>query len=470
VLLTGCTGGGSNDPSIGRQLSGSQAVIISLQNAPDLSHLFLPYNGAREGVQAPGSATVGEITGGGTVQVGEINLLLANVGGSTSAGGLFVSGYDPNLIEIRARAGERPINDGTSKSSCAHNVVVGSGDVYDVMVFCQRTDGITVGGRTTNQGTDITLGNIPVGDLLTSAIEEITGKNVGWISRSGLFNSGRVDCSFRDGGQSCRIMFGNPNADPNRALYGFLLLNMLYTEIANCENNCRLFPPRFETGQVLYGVSPEYPNGDSIYMNYDIFVKRDRWPTLLNELDQRLQITACYYYSTTITPTVCIDPDPSSTRNDPCDGTAPMIWRGSQGAPIQVSKIQPRSTPGGTLFDIEVRHVGNGNFFQPGSLDQCGPYSPSRPDLSRQQVVQLLSARVAGELQQLRCTPVTTDPQSDKELVLVRMQNGVGRLSCYYSYDQIPLRSRQAYQTALTLEFGYLYQNVVTKDITIHRI
>jgi hypothetical protein len=443
--------------------------VLVLQNAPDLNHLYLPYNGDDPTVQANGVNAVQNLGAGGVAQIGEINLLMQNVGGSATAGGVYISGYDPNLITVESRAGERPIDDGFTDTTCARNVVVSSGGQYDVMVFCQKNNDISVGGRVTNNGADVTVGNIPIGDLLRQGVEAVTGENVAWLSRTGLFEHGRIDCSVRDGGQACRVSFGNPSADPNRALYGYLLLNMLYEEITNCKNNCRVFPMRFEAGQVLNGISPEYPAGDATYLNYDIFVHMDNWPSLLNELQQRFQITACYYYTTTITPTVCVDPDPSTTRNDPCDATVPLVWRGSQGAPIQISSITPRPVPGGTLFDIEVRHVGSGNFYQPGSLEQCGPYSPSRPDHSREEVVQLLDARIAGDLQPLRCTPRTTTTTGE-EMTLVRMENGVGRLSCFYSLSQTPQRSRQAFQTALTLEFGYLYQNVIEKDVIIHRI
>ncbi len=462
--LVGCSNS-SREPTIGRQISGNQALLLSLQNAVDLNDLYLPYNGAAQNL---GNAQSGDVQGSGTVMVGEINLLVQNRGGAATAGGLFVSGYDPNLITVRSPPGEDQINDAVDENTCVKDVIISTDGKYDVTVFCQKRDGISIGGRTTSgangESTTITVGNLPLGQYLRSAVEQITGENAGWITRSGLFDNARVDCTFRDGGEACRIGFGAVGGDNNRALYGYLLLNMFADDIRNCKNGCRVFPPRFASGQVLAGVSPEYPNGDAFYVNYQILVNRDKWPTLLNELKQRIQITACYYYTTTITPTVCVDPDPSSRRNDPCDAAAPLVWKGSQGAPISVTRIQGQSVAGGTMFNIDLRHVGNGQFWKPDSLAQCGPYSPGRPDPSRRDAVQLLSARIAGDLQGLRCTPSDAAGST-----IIRFQNGVGRLSCFYPLSGNVLQSRQAYLSALTLEFGYLYQNVITQDVVIHR-
>ena len=241
---------------------------------------------------------------------------------------------------------------------------------------------------------------------------------------------------------------------------------MLYGEISGCDSNCRMFPPRFESGQTLLGVSDESPQGDALYFDYDIIVDRTKWPALLNELPQTLQVTACYYYTTTLTPTVCVDPDPSNDRGDPCSDS-PIVYKQTQGAPIQITRIDQKSIPGGTLFTINLKHVGNGRFWEPGSLPLCGPYSGARPDPRREEVVHLLDARMAGELRRLDCSPKNSNGYGTTS---VRFQNGVAQVTCTYRpTSSIITQSRQAYESAMTLEFGYLYQNSIQKKVIIHR-
>jgi hypothetical protein len=475
LLLSACSPASSNaqNNDVRRQLTGNQGVLLVLNNANELRDLYLPFDGAE--------APIGDVerklpndprfnpggsggAGSGIVQVGELNLLIHNVGQSATAGGIFVSGYDPNLVTVRSRLGEDQINSARPEQTCLQNVIVDNNQ-YDVLLFCERNDGVSYGFQIEKNGDresqTVTIGGLPLDKYADEILSAVTGENVGWFTRNGFFGTnGRVILSNADGRQGVRIVFGNPSGDPNRALRGFLLLNMLYGEIKGCSENCRVFPPRFATGQVLLGVSDESPQGDALFYNYDIIVDRSKWPVQINDLPQTFQVTACYYYTTTLTPTVCVDPDPANNRGDPCT-TSPVVYKQSQGAPIAVTRIDSKSVPGGTLFTISLRHVGNGRFFEPGSLPMCGPYSGARPDPRRFDTVYLLDARMAGEPQKLRCSPRNENGQ-----VALRFQNGVAQVSCVYS-SALPVR--QAYESALSLEFGYLYQNTIAVKTIIHR-
>lgn len=470
LLLAACTPQQSGNDVRG-QITGNQGVLLALQNNEELDHLYLLYGGNeapigdrdRDLPTTPGTQTS---DARGSVVVGELNLLIHNIGQSASAGGIFISGYDPNLITVQSRAGQDQIRTEQSDQTCLHDIII-DGDRYDALIFCEKNDGTSWGVRVDgNDGRDsqtVTFGGLALDDWADKILSGVTGENVDWFSKNGFFGSGRFEVTNQDGKIGVRMMFGNPSADPNRALRGFLLLNMLYGEISGCDSNCRMFPPRFESGQVLLGISDESPQGDALYLDYDIILNREKWPALLNELPQTLQVTACYYYTTTLTPTVCVDPDPGNNRGDPCSAS-PLVFKQTQGAPIAITRIDQKGIPGGTLFTIHLKHVGNGRFWEPGSLPLCGPYSGARPDARREEVVHLLDARMAGEFRKLDCSPKNSNGYGTTS---IRFQNGVAQVNC--AYKGSALTSRQAYESAMTLEFGYLYQNSITKKVVIHR-
>jgi GTP cyclohydrolase III len=116
------------------------------------------------------------------------------------------------------------------------------------------------------------------------------------------------------------------------------------------------------------------------------------------------------------------------------------------------------------MFTISLKHVGNGRFWEPGSLAYCGPYTAVRPDPRREDVVYLLDARMSGDIQKLYCSP-----RNDNDQVSLRFQNGVAQVNCLYRQSSAAVQTRTAYSSALTLEFGYLYQNTIRKNVVIHR-
>jgi hypothetical protein len=459
VLLTACSGLGSKktDGSIESQIKGNQGLLLSLQNQRDLDHLYFQYTGATTDRNAPVAAK------GGLVQIGELNLLMQNVGGSATAGGLFVSGYDPRLITVTSRLGQNAIRDGVR--DCYKDITISDTGHYGVTMICEVTDksaaGVQVSQSGDRQNFILSGFGLPIDEWANKIASAVTQDDVEFFTKYGIFSEAHVDVGMRDGRFVYNINFGNPAFNPNRASHGYRLLSLFYGDTKDCANKCRPFPPNAPT-DVLHGVEDlSYPVGEALYYDYDVFVNTSSWNPMLNEMKQTLQVTACYFYTTTVTPTVCVDPDPTSNRNEPCS-TAPIVFKGTQGGPIRVSKIEQRSQPGATAFTIHIEHVGNGQVWHPGSFDQCSPHNPNRPDRKVMDVVYLVDARISGDLQQLSCVPDGNR--------LVRLTNGKGQITCLYpiaGYDGGS--SRQAYQSAITLEFGYVYQNVVQKEVLIHR-
>jgi hypothetical protein len=505
VLVVSCTPG-NRDTSVDAQVKGNQALILVLQNAGDLDHLYLPYNGpetdapaltteeayrrAYDAAIAAGKSqteaqnagrvaavrTPAPTAGAGLVQIGELNLMMHNRGSSVTAGALYVSGYDPNLVSVCPKFGQDPnfkcLLPGEApkeedKRGCYSDIISKGTGQYGVEIICPATDTIRVGGRvvgTRDGGIDGAIGtitNLPLGDWANSIAESVLQRDVNFFTKYGVFDNNRLDCGVVDGKFGCNLEFGATGFDPNRASHGYILIDLLKHDLRTCANRCRKFPPN-APAEVLHGVSEGYPLGDVLYYDYDIFLDRSKWNPLVNELKQTFQINACYLYTTTVTPTVCVDPDPTSNRNEPCS-TGTIQFKESQGAPIKVSRIDQQARPGNVAFTIYIEHVGDGDVLLPGSLDMCSPWSPVRPDKRRMNAVQLLDARISGDFQQLRCLPETDNKR------IIRLENGKGQITCLYPITGAGASSRAAYSTAMTLEFGYVYSNVVRKDVIVHR-
>lgn len=480
LLVAGCTGGG--DP-VASQLRGNQALLLILQNSADIDHMYF-YSDQRDteswesrlgDANVPSDELFDQRCANDPyncpssfVQIGELNLLMQNVGGSATAGGLYVSGYDPNLIRVESKLGQNPINDQLS-SNCYNNVRVTNTGKYSVTRICASAEGFGYGFsiQGDDDGASTITGSVG-GDKLSEwadwTISQVTQRDVNFFTKYGVFDSGDIGtCGLSEGEFGCTINFGTSVFDPFRISYGRLLLNTMYGQLATCGNKCRIFPPSAPS-EVLNGVSPQYPVGDAIYYDYDIYLDRSKWNQRIEEMKQTFQITACYFYTTSATPSVCVDPDPTVSRNEPCS-TAPIVFKDTQGAPIKVARIEQRPQPGAIAYTLFLEHVGNGEVWLPDAFEHCGPYLPGRPDYRMMDAVQVLDVRMSGDLRQLQCLPTSAAGRH-----IVRLQNGKGQITCLYPVNlAVTGGSRRAYTSALSIEIGYVYQNIIQKDVIIHR-
>ncbi len=482
VLLVACSPSGG-DQSVEGQLRGNQALLMVLQNAADLDHLYFYYSEADDPYKdanpfdidtpytLPGDPTACAKDGDlaacdpSWTQIGELNLMMQNVGGAATAGALYVSGYDPNLIRVESRLGQNPINS-VGRSNCYNSIKILNTGKYSVTRVCDEVDSFGYGIDLQGDGSGITGGTGSVGmDSVYAAADwiasRVKGRDVDFFSKYGIFDDAIVTAGEIDGKFGWSITFDSTSYSPNRASYGRLLINLMYGQLAQCTNNCRIFPPRAPT-QIMSGIDAEHPIGDALYYDYDIFLNRKAWNSRINDMKQTFQVTACYFYTTSATPSVCVDPDPTVSRNEPCT-LAPIVFKESQGAPIKVSRIESRAQPGSIAYTIYLEHIGTGEVWLPSAFEQCGPYLPGRPDPRVRDAVQVLDVRMSGDLRQMRCVPDGSDN-------IVRLQNGKGQITCIYTVDSRATGgSRQAYTSALSIEIGYVYQNIIQKNVLIHR-
>jgi hypothetical protein len=359
----------------------------------------------------------------------DVNVEVANVGSSWSRGGLYLSGYDPTMMQFQG------INPGrTSGQACIIDIGnIGFGQFGGTL----RCEDFFVGVG--NSG----LFEFGIKDLFGSS-----GPYSGKFDLTKLFQGIDIYHQQTGAGQSrWSIGFNNPGIDIEYADHGRLLI-ALFQGID--------FSRNFGLEYLLAGNNYDYPGGELAYIDFKGNIVT--WPPGLDQTYQTFMITNCYLYATYAAPIVCIDPTPFSEDRKVC---LPKSYTGTsgQGAPVAVTLIEQENTPRQAIFTIHIRNAGGGQIYDPGKLEMCSPYFPGRVTNNDLNVVYIGDVRVSGDLQMLACTP--------NNYVRIDPTTGEGIITCAYNIPFSGLRS--AYQTPLVVELWYGYSKTMQKKVFIKR-
>jgi hypothetical protein len=360
-----------------------------------------------------------------------VNVQVSNKGSAWSRGGIFVSGYDPMMIDIE---GITP--DASSSKACRIDIGnIGFG-AFGGTLRCGNDLQIGLGG----DYTQINLNNLFCQD----------GKYLGKLDTSKLFGSlGCTDFSYKNnnGKQTWSIDFGNAGIDADYANHGRLLISMLQSVD---------FSRTFGLEYLLAGNNYDYPGGEVQYLNFKGNIIT--WPAGLDMTEQTFLITNCYLYATYAAPITCIDPSPFSESMKVC---TPKTYTGTsgQGAPVAVTYIEQENTARQAIFTIHIKNTGGGRVYDPGALEICSPYSPVRVTENELNKVYVGDIRVSGDLQRLECNP--------NDFVRLDPKTGEGIVTCVYDIPFSGLKS--AYQAPLVVELWYGYEKTIQKKVTIKR-
>ncbi|MBW2990443.1 hypothetical protein KY348_01930 [Candidatus Woesearchaeota archaeon] len=358
----------------------------------------------------------------------DVTVETANIGSSWARGGIYLSGYDPTMIEFEG------INPGrTSARACIIDIGnIGFGEFGGTL----RCEDFFVGVG--SEGTiDVFFNNLfgrsgPYADLYD--FDRLGGIDFGY--RSSAAGNERISINFND-----------PNIDIEYANHGVLMIGLF--QGINFENG-------FGQEYILAGDTYEYPGGDLAHVSFRGNIVN--WPPGLDQTDQTFMITNCFLYATYAAPIVCIDPTPFSEDRKVCYPT-PYTGTKGQGAPVAVTYIEQENSPRQAVFTIHVKNVGRGQVYDPGKLEMCSPYFPGRVSNADLNIAYIGDIRVSGDLQRLDCTPnnfVRLDPHT-----------GEGIITCTYNIPFSGLRS--AYRTPLVVELWYGYSRTLQKRVFIKR-
>ncbi len=161
-------------------------------------------------------------------------------------------------------------------------------------------------------------------------------------------------------------------------------------------------------------------------------------------------VTSCYNYQTIASQTVCIDPEPYSTKQKTRVCTVPPSYSlsGGQGAPVAVTKVEETVLSNKIQFKIYIKNLGDGQVIDKNRLNIDCPYSLDYTNLDKVYV----SGRVSGY--SLSCRP--TNP--------IMLINGIGSVICTVPK---PTMSRSAYTTPLQVNLEYGYSSSIQKSVEI---
>ncbi len=431
LVLSACDGGfrNYNDPSKERFFTGTDGVEIRLQpNAPPSKFFFYKNDPNR-----PNSDLDNSIP---------IMVELHNRGAAYSKGGVFISGFDPNLIEIDAV----PMTRQPALMPCALGFQFYEGD-FGGRVQCPpgtlfgANFGFDTNTNTWNFGADF-------GSLLTDYLGWPPGTHapIQVVHDS----AGKEFVSFG-------LNFGNVN-DMSLGLYG-----RRYMLIASMASMFNFIESSYPWGKpfTLEGDSYEYPGGEIDFIQWDAKIVSNRWPDGLDQKEENFMVTSCYLYATYASPHVCIDPVPYSDSPKVCRPRD--ISYSGQGAPVAITRINQENTGREVIFTIDIQNKGKGTVFygSPGYFDTCNPWDARRVTSREKNMVFIGDVRIIGDniVNQLECKPSSR--------VIPLDERGTGRIICTYPLEYVQAKS--AYQTPLVVELWYGYSESESRKVLIKR-
>ncbi|MFC1648615.1 hypothetical protein ACFL1B_04110 [Nanoarchaeota archaeon] len=343
-----------------------------------------------------------------------------NEGASFARGGLHVSGYDPNLIEI-----EGIIPDIASGEGCVFTIDKIDFRGFRGSILCGRNR-LSIGGFELKEKIRSLLGS-----NVQFEVKTISSGNWAWAVN---FGSGE----YAAGGVLDRSSRGKMLA----------AISML----AGMD-----FEDYFGNEYMLDGDTPEYPGGDVTLAEWKANV-RD-FPADEEEIDQTILVTNCYMYSTHASPVMCLDSSSSESLKKVCKPSATVSLGKGQGAPVSISRIEQENTPRTAIFTIHVENSGPGVVWDVGSLEKCNPHQPDIVTSADLNKIWLGQIRVVGSPVLLDCVP--------QNFIKLDTDTQTGYITCRYDFEQMGLNT--AYQTPLVVELWYGYEDSISKQIRIKR-
>ncbi len=341
-----------------------------------------------------------------------------NKGSAYSRGAVFISGYNPHIIEIE----QIPIT-GLYPGACSLRLGDYSLNKFGITLQCGE--------------------NFRWSGSEGNWFESLSLRGKTWFTESPLENL-ILNFNSRNGGEQIDLIFDSFRFSRDYRQRGLVLIAIL----AGLS-----FEKYLGQEFLLAGNTYEYPGGELDYIEYNARIVN--WPEGADEIPQTFKATSCYMYTTFAAPVVCIDPQPYAETRKVCTPLQASYSSG-QGAPVAVTRVTQENTPRTAVFHFTIRNVGDGTVFDAGQLEKCSPYFPGGAKSSDLNVVWIGSVRIDDT--DLVCTPER----------YVRLQNGQGSFTCTYPIQHAQLNS--AYQTPIVIELWYGYSKDVVRTIPIKRV
>ncbi len=370
-----------------------------------------------------------------------VDVEVVNRGASWTKGGVYLSGYNPRIIDFQEIEENQGVFD-----ACQMSVESLNFGNFEGFVQCRRLDlseiGLgkaKVGVSVSDAGFTVDVRELGLGDLFNDVF------NTEFFTEAG-FNESHFRITVGENGNRLDFGFDNPQLDPEQSARGPYMLS-LWQPINFDQNQGRQF--------ILKGDTPNYPGEKTELFTYHGKVKK--LPKGRETAEQPIMLTTCYLYSTYAAPRVCIDRNPRSGEEKACRPTPYNGGRG-QGGPVAITSVSQKSTGQEMVFDITIENLGRGTVYNPLRIQSCSPYYPLPATEQDVNTVLLGMAYIGDDM--IECMP---------EKNKVRLYNGRGKVKCVYDMEEGAV-SRSAYETPLVLEMWYGYSETERRTMKIQRI
>jgi hypothetical protein len=381
------------------------------------------------------------------------NIQVQNTGSADTYGGVYISGYDPNFIEVDGVMVQKTGSGG----DCDLQGFIGQNNNWLATAFCRIWDSdlfVDIKGGDTWRELGIEVVNGKIGGDTWKKIFEKTGAPdtlVRWMQGLEL----EFDYDPQTGKGSIGVDYAGSQYDFGAGYNGRAAIAFFSTIYHSIPEIGRFINPAHGKDFTLLGDRPNYPGGEMDIKPFNAKIKT--WPQGLTQTDQTFMFTSCYVYTTYADPQVCIDPYPESSERKVCKPKK-ISYPSGQGAPVAITSIEQTNTPRAIIFTITIQNKGKGLIYHPMSLHKCDPLNANRVTQADLNFVFVGDIRLANEYKQFRCQP---------ESRMIRLdEKGVGIFTCE---APIEYNVKTAYQSPLVVSLWYGYSETITKKIMLKR-
>ncbi len=210
-------------------------------------------------------------------------------------------------------------------------------------------------------------------------------------------------------------------------------------------------------GKTIYN-----PKGDSQMPSF-ILKAKPIPQNMSTQVESEIILTSCYKYSTELRTEVCMDNDYFNINNANKEKACFVRAQSpsSQGAPLQVTKIEPKFTTRDSKvipqYLIHIKNMGTGTVINENKIQEvCGPNALSTEDLNTAFVTASLGDK------KMLCMP------GDAGIGKLRLKKGEDFVKCYL---EEPIEEGSApYLTWLLVNVTYAYTESLSSMVTIKRL
>ena len=374
-----------------------------------------------------------------------VTVSLYNKGYSNAYGAVYLSGYDPLILEFE--------NSTPPQSGLFCNIQPVSKGSDLLSVFVQHTGGYVEDWKNFVVGVRCKESSLFLGRRAgewnfrfdTDFLRELFNINFGSNSAIGsILNNLSID--VQKVGKDWFIDFGADLLSDNVYYFGDELVAILRsTGSLNYGGYGKTF--------LIYGDN-EKTNGEKQYIDFNGRIKS--MPS--KEVRTTIMATILYGYTTYGSTDICLDPVPYKDEKKSCKFTYRKSFDSrKQNAPVIVESMEQQYAGNKMLYTLYVRHIGKGRVI---NIDALAKASPAFKDM--------LTAKDIGvvKVSKFFIGSDMATCENDGEIYLD--DNGRGTISCYLDISKY--KSVPAFTTPVMVELWYGYEKVIEKPLIIKKI